>query len=242
MNKKTVFSQPNFILNPARTSLIVVDMQNDFLRKGGALYVPNARKTIRNHQKLIQSCRERGIPIFFTRYITPPAPTLWKEYARSFTDPPVSGCCKGLMRYFPEIRKKLDATEIIQEIYPEAGDYVIEKGWFDSFWATPLESYLRAHDIEFVIITGTVTEVCIEATAKGAYFRNFRTVVVSDAVSSATPRYHRLVLELLAKRWARVIKTSEVLIELKANGSISGGDETRRHRDRRSVGMRPPGR
>jgi len=214
MKKRTVFSQPNFSLNPAKTALIIVDMQNEFLRKGGALYVPDAWKTIKNHQKLIQACRERKVPIFYMKYISPPAPTIWRRYASTFTDPPVKGCSKGFMRYFPEVEKKLDATDIVDEIYPEPGDYVVEKNWFDSFWASPLESYLRAHGTEYVIITGTVTEVCVEATAKGAYFRNFHTVVVSDTVSSATPRYHRLVLELLAKRWARVIKTSDVIREL----------------------------
>ena len=215
MKKVTVFSRPSFSLDPAKTALIVVDMQNEFLRKGGALYVPAAGKTIKNHQELIQTCRKIRIPIFFIKYITPPAPTIWRKYAPTFAEPPLKGCWKGLVRYFPDVRKRLDATDIIKEIYPQPEDYVVEKNWFDSFWASPLEPYLRAHGTEYVIITGTVTEVCVEATAKGAYLRNFHTVVVSDAVSSATPKYHRLVLELLAKRWARVMKTSEVIHELR---------------------------
>ncbi len=214
MEKVTVFSEPSFTLNPFKTGLIIVDMQNEFVREGGALCIEDAKKTIENHQKLIGLCHKKKIPIFFIKYITPQAPTIWRRFASKFTEPPLKGCWKGLERYFPDIKKTLDATDIIDEIYPATEDYVIEKNWFDSFWASPLESYLRAHQIEYVIITGVVTEVCVEATAKGAYFRNFYTVVVSDAVSSATPKYHQVVLELLALRWARVIATSEVINEL----------------------------
>jgi len=210
----TVFSQPCFSLDPSKTALIIVDMQNEFVREGGALYVEDAKKTIENHRRLITVCRNKKIPIFYIKYITPQAPTIWRRFASKFTDPPLRGCWRGLKRYFPDIKKELDAIDIVDEIYPNSEDYVIEKNWFDSFWASPLESYLRAHQIEYVIITGVVTEVCVEATAKGAYFRNFFTVVVSDAVSSTTPKYHQVVLELLALRWARVIATSAVVDEL----------------------------
>jgi nicotinamidase-related amidase len=211
----TVYSQPSFPLNPSRTALIIVDMQNEFLREGGAVYIPDTEKCIENHQKLIRECREKKIPIFYIKYITPPVPTIWREFASTFTEPPLKGCWKGFKRYFSDVGKKLDVTDIIHEIYPESEDYVVEKNWFDSFWASPLESYLRALKIKHVIITGVVTEVCVEATAKGAYFRNFYAVVVSDAVSSATPKYHNMVLELLGKRWARVVNTEEVISEIR---------------------------
>jgi isochorismate hydrolase len=212
-----VYSCPTFKLEPSKTALIIVDMQNEFLRKGGAVYIPDTQKSIENHQKLIAFCHGKNIPIFYLKYVTPPVSTLWREFASKLTQPPLSGCCKGTKRYFSDIEKELDVTEIIDEISPQPEDYVVEKNWFDSFWASPLESYLRALKIEYLIITGVVTEVCVEATAKGAYLRNFYVVVVSDAVSSASPAYHEVVLELLAKRWARVISTDDVISEL--NGS-----------------------
>jgi len=216
MNSKNVnvYSQPGFTLNPSKTALIIVDMQNEFLREGGAVYIPNTKKSIENHQELIRTCRGRNIPVFYIKYITPPVPTIWREFANAFAEPPLKGCWKGFKRYFSDVDKELDVTDIIDEIYPESEDCIVEKNWFDSFWASPLESYLRALNIEYVIITGVVTEVCVEATAKGAYFRNFYTVVVSDAVSSAVPEYHNMVLELLGKRWARVISTTEVIEEI----------------------------
>ena len=208
------YSRPNFTLDLSKTALIVVDMQNEFIRAGGAVYLPNTETCIRNQQALIKACRENKIPVIFIKYISPPVTTLWREYASGFAEPPLKGCWKGHKRYFKDVGRELDVTDIIQELDVRPEDPVVEKNWFDSFWASPLESYLRALRSEYLIITGVVTEVCVEATVKGAYFRNFHSIVVSDAVASAVPEYHEIVLELLGKRWARVQTAEETLQEL----------------------------
>jgi nicotinamidase-related amidase len=209
-----VYSRPHFTLDLFKTALIVVDMQNEFIREGGAIYLPNTETCIRNQQALIEICRGKKIPVVFIKYITPPVPTIWREYASSFTEPPLKACWKGQKRFFKDVGRELDVTDIIQELDVLPEDVVVEKNWYDSFWASPLESYLRALKTEYLIITGVVTEVCVEATTKGAYFRNFYSIVVSDAVASAVPQYHETVLELLGKRWAKVQTTGETLQEL----------------------------
>ena len=213
--ESNVFSNTRFELEVDRTALVVVDMQNEFLRQGGAVYVPDAEECIANNQRLIEACRGRGIPIFFIKYITPPVPTIWREFAASLTDPPLSGIVKGQKRFFADLGKELEVTDIIEEFDVRPEDTVVEKNWYDSFWASPLESYLRAIKAQYLIVTGVVTEVCVEATVKAAYLRNFYTLVAADAVASASPEYHQTVLELLAKRWAMVLETREIIDCLK---------------------------
>jgi ureidoacrylate peracid hydrolase len=206
-----VFASTQFDLEVEAAALVVVDMQNEFLRQGGAVYVPGAGECIANNQRLIQACRQKGLPIFFTKYVTPPVPTLWREFAGSLTEPPLLGLVKGRKRFFPDVGRELAVTGIIEELEVRDEDTVVEKSWYDSFWASPLESYLRAVKARDLIVTGVVTEVCVEATVKAAYLRNFRTVVAADAVASAEPEYHRVVLELLARRWAMVLETEEIV-------------------------------
>ena len=205
----------NFAIEPSRAALIIVDMQNDFVREGAPAYVPDAKKTIPNHQTLINTCREKGIPVIYTKFYAPPVRTTWTEFAKALADPPKNLLLRGLKRYYPDVKKELDVNEVVDELSPKAGDYIVEKHWYDGFFDTPLDSYLKARGVKYVIITGTVTEICVEATTKGAYHRQFYPVVVSDAVSSIDPEAAKVVLKLLDRRWARVATTSEVMGELK---------------------------
>jgi len=203
-----------FAIDPSKTALIIVDMQNDFVREGAVAYVPDAVKTIPNHQNLINVCREKKIPIFYTKFIAPPVRTTWTEFSKVLVDPPKNLLLRGFRRYYSDAKKELDVGEIVDELAPKPGDIVIEKQSYDGFFDTPLASYLKARGVKYVLITGTVTEICVEATTKGAYFRQFYPVVVSDAVSAMDAEAAKVVLKLLNRRFARVATTSEVIGEL----------------------------
>ena len=121
----------------------------------------------------------------------------------------------GQKRYFSDVEKELEVTDIIDEIYPKQGDYIIEKDLFDSFHATHLDDLLRGLGIGYVVVTGTITNVCVESTAKGAFNHGYFPVIASDASSSDAPEsYIDQIFTYFRRHWGRVMTSDEVIGEL----------------------------
>jgi nicotinamidase-related amidase len=194
-------------LDPA---LIIVDMQNDFVREGAPLEVPEARATITHHQKLIASCRETDIPIIYTRYLAGPRRTLIWEWTPQL-EPPVLACQRGHARLYADVNRTLDCTDVIDEIYPQAGDHIVDKYGYGAFHNTNLDEILRSLGVQSLIITGTVTQICVEETGREAFHRGYKTTLVADAVSSYLPDLHEATLKNFALKFGWVSSTDEVL-------------------------------
>jgi nicotinamidase-related amidase len=196
----------------SRPALVVVDMQNDFVRAGAPLEVSDARATILAHRALLDAFRRHGFPVVYTKFITWSAYTLLWEWSPQCR-PPTRCCWKGHMRFYPDVGKELDCTDIIQEIYPEPEDVVIEKFGYGAFHGTPLADLLRSRGVESLLITGTVTQICVEETAREAFHHNFKTTLVTDAVSSYVPDLHAATLKNFAMKFGWV-ESSENLLKL----------------------------
>jgi nicotinamidase-related amidase len=193
--------------NPA---LVIVDMQNDFVREGAPMEVPDARVTIPQHQQLIAAFRKAGLPIIYTRFLAGPSRTLLYEWSPQL-EPPTLACQRGYLRHFADVGKTLDCADVIEEIYPQPGDYIIDKYGYGAFHSTNLHDTLRSLGVDSLIMTGTVTQICVEETARGAFHHGYRTTVVSDAVSSYIPDLHAATLKNFAHKFGWVSTTHEVL-------------------------------
>ncbi len=176
------------------------------------LEVPDARGTIPAHRALLDAFHRHGFPVVYTKFITWPADTLLWEWSPQCR-PPTRCCWKGHMRFYPDVGKELDCTDIIQEIYPEPEDVAIEKFGYGAFHGTPLADLLRGRGVESLLITGTVTQICVEETAREAFHHNFKTTLVSDAVSSYAPDLHAATLKNFAMKFGWV-ESSENLLKL----------------------------
>jgi nicotinamidase-related amidase len=199
-----------FAPNPRSAALVVVDMQNDFVRVGAPIEVPAARETIEQHQRLLAWFRDHGQPVVFTRAIQGPATPLtllWHPEC----GPPVCACWPGVMRVYGDIAGERDCAAVIDELVPSPGDLIVEKYGYNAFHRTILTNALLSHGVDTVVITGTVTQLCVEDTARGAYHEGFKPVLVADAVSSNDPDQHRCTLNKLAQHFARVMATDELL-------------------------------
>lgn len=193
--------------NPA---LVIVDMQNDFVREGAPMEVPDARETIAQHQQLIALCRKVGIPIIYTRFLAGPKPTLLWEWSPQLK-PPILACQRGHKRYYEDLDRTLECADVIDEIYPQPGDYIVDKYGYGAFHNTNLEDILRSLGVECMIITGTVTQICVEETGREAFHRGYKTTLVSDAVSSYEPDLHAGTLKNFALKFGWVLTNEEVL-------------------------------
>ena len=207
-------------LDPARTALLVVDMQNDFVRAGAPLEVPDARSTIAAHRELIDSARAAGMPVLFTKFLAGPTYTLVWEWS-PVLGPETRCCWKGVRRSYDDVDGDRDCSDVIDEIYPEPGDPIIEKYGYSAFHDTNADAALRALGRDMLIVTGTVTQICVEDTVRGAFHDGYRTVVASEAVSSFDPELHRATLRSLDMKYGRVLRNAEILNEISPAGAAA---------------------
>lgn len=204
-----------FQLKPVNSALIVVDMQNDFVRVGAPLEVPDARETIEVHQQLLSWFRERGRPIVFTRFIAGPKRTLMWNWSPQLA-PPVCCCWPGFQRAYGDIEGERDCVAVIDELAPLPGESQVDKYGYNAFHRTRLTDLLHAHGVDTVLITGTVSQICVDEAARGAFHEGFQAAVISDAVSSYAPDLQRASLQTLAMKYGRVVTAKEALSEMES--------------------------
>jgi nicotinamidase-related amidase len=204
-----------FDIEASRTALVVVDMQNDFVRVGAPLEVPDARATIAPIRAAIALFRRLQRPVVFTRYIAGPKETLawkWSPQLR----PPVNCCKPGFPRRYGDADRELDCVAVIDELPVLPGDYVVDKYGYGAFFRTNLHDILIAEDVDTVAVCGTVTQICVEETAREAFHLGLKTVVLSDCVSSFDPAMHAATLKNFAMKFGRVMDSRALADEMES--------------------------
>lgn len=194
----------------AHPALLVVDMQNDFVRVGAPLEVPQARDTIAVQRELIAFSRAQQIPVIYTKFIAGPGRTLIWEWSPVLA-PPICCCWKAHVRYYDDVGQELECSDIIGELSPEPADPVVEKFGYGAFHNTNLDDILKARHIESLFVTGTVTQICVEETAREAFKYGYRTTIISDAVSSYLPDLHEAALKNFGLKFGWVSPAVEVM-------------------------------
>ncbi len=191
-------------------ALVIVDMQNDFVRVGAPLEVPEARDTLAPIARLAGRFRERSLPVIFTHFLSREEDNLlwlWSPQCR----PDIKCCWKGHLRGYADAPDPVDCSDIVAELAPEPGDYRIEKYGYGAFHGTGLDGLLRHLGVQSLVVTGTVTQICVEETAREAFHYGYRTTLVSDAVSSYAPDLHAAVLKNFAMKFGWVANSDTVL-------------------------------
>jgi ureidoacrylate peracid hydrolase len=181
-------------LDPAKTALIVVDMQNAFLSPGGMLDqagidISAAPQTIEAAQRVLKAVRGLGMPVIHLQVGYPPD----LSTAGGPTSPnPRKELALCLMARRPELRGKLliwgtwDA-EIVDALAPQSGEIVIQKSRYSGFAGTPLDQLLRSRGIQYLLFLGVATNVCVESTIRDAYFLEYWPILIADAAMQAGP-------------------------------------------------------
>lgn len=198
-----VFGKDFFIINPSRTALIIIDMQNAFVAEDGTYQSAEARQMVPRLEKLIAFAREHRLPLIWTQ---------------SDHRPPYGGI---LLRKFPAIREdrvlwKGDPSFELYADMPQPLDdeYRVVKHKYDAFFETDLDAILRNKGITTVIITGTATNVCCESTARSAFFRDYNVVFPSDCNGTFDPEMQAATLKTIDMFFGRVLPLEELLTEM----------------------------
>jgi nicotinamidase-related amidase len=199
-----------FEFRPARSALLIVDMQNDFVREGAPLEVPDARATTGPINRLIAAWRQIRRPVVFTRFVAGENPSILWIWSPQIHAP--THCCKiGHSRTYPDIEGERQGIAVIDELDLRQGDPVIEKYWYGAFFRTNLKDVLHARNTDSVVITGTVTQICVEDTARQAFHEGFKVIVAEDCVSSFAPDLHAATLKNIAMKFGAVIPSAELI-------------------------------
>ncbi|MBM7573697.1 cysteine hydrolase family protein [Aquibacillus albus] len=206
-----------------RTALIVVDMQNFFCIPSADGFVEDSQNIISTLQKLITTFREASMPVIYLR-----------RGVRG------DGSDTGRMKDIsPQVDERIKYgswnVQIIPELEPQTGDIIIDKGFFGGFTGTDLDTVLRAHDINTVVISGTLTNICCDTTARQAVEKEYKVIFLSDGTAAgAKPDlgwgyvsadvHHRVTLTTLASTFCQVSPTQVVIdaIKNKMDTSITG--------------------
>jgi nicotinamidase-related amidase len=152
---------------PAATSAVVlVDMQNDFVKPGGSLVVPDAAATIGQIQRLLAAARGRNVHVAYTQDTHLEGDREWQIWPEH--------CRAGTWGW-----------QIVDELTPRPGDLVCPKSRYDGFYGTGLDHYLtRVWQVEHLVLVGTVSSICVLHTAASAGLRWFHVVVPADGISA----------------------------------------------------------
>lgn len=192
---------------PDRCALIVVDMQDEFVRPHWSPYwVPEATRQVPRIKRLIEHCRQRDIPVIFTLF----------SRTHGYLDRPAAG--SNMPNRFTDIAPDQSQLFVKGDIYPELapkdGEIVIHKPSYGAFYDTPLETILKNLRKDTVIICGTLTNYCCGMTARQAYERGLNVIFGSDVNATDDPEMQEPELKVLKKGFAKVMTSDEIIESL----------------------------
>ena len=198
-------------LEPGRTALLVVDMQRGFLDPGEAMEVPPARETVPVIRRLLDRFRAKRLPVVFTEFTYSEAAPLLVGRLHPEHRPAPSGAPRGFGRPSASCLEGTPSADTVDALRPAPGELVVRKRWYDGFAGTPLDGALRARGVTALVVTGTMTDICVLATVVGAFNREYRVLVVEDGVSTLWPPIQHAALDIVGRAYGRVVSSQEIL-------------------------------
>jgi nicotinamidase-related amidase len=162
-----------------KPALLIIDMQNDFVREGAPLQMQGAPPIIRNVASVLEIFRRKNLPVIH----------VVRVHRRDGSD--VEIFREDLFTQTPFAVDGTQGAEIIRELTPLPGEYLIRKTRMSAFLFTDLDLLLRSRGIDEVFITGIQTPNCIRTTAFDAMAHNFRTYLIEDAVAAQNQDIHQ---------------------------------------------------
>jgi len=201
---------PFDVIDPRKTALVVVDMQNYFVKQGHQSEVPAAREIVPNINRLAAELRRRGGHVVWVRNGTNNTRESWSNY-------------HNYLQSRDRAERRLKSMDIGEDGYefwhlndmrPE--DAQITKKRYSAFiqGSSDIERHLRERGIDTLLIAGTATNVCCESTARDAMMLNFKVVMVADCLATHTDEEHNATLSNFYGQFGDVQTTDEVFDSL----------------------------
>jgi len=198
-------------LEPRRTALLIVDMQRGFVDPGQAMEVPAAREAVPVIRALLDGFRARRLPVVFTEFTYSPAVPILVGELHPEHRPATSGAPRGSGLPSSSCLEGDASAHTIGALAPRPDELVVRKRWYDAFAGTELDGALRARGVTSLVVTGTMTDICVLSTVVGAFNHEYRISVVADGVATLWPEIQRATLDIVGRAFGRVVQSREVL-------------------------------
>jgi len=179
-----------------KAALLVVDMQRYFVDESSHSCIPSAPAIVKNIKSLQDKFLSLDLPVFQTRHLN--------------TDQNAG----QLLNWWGEvIREKDPLSEIIDDLHDDRA-VILKKSQYDAFLNTELETLLKEMGIHLLVVTGVMTHLCCESTARGGFMRGFEILFTIDGTATHHEDFHRSTLINLAHGFAVPVLVSEILSAL----------------------------
>jgi len=194
-------------LDPKRTALLVIDMQNAFVAPGAPIEVPAARAIVAPINRLTAALRKRGVPVIWVLHENQAGGRDWAGFFDAFVAPGRRA----------EAAAALAAGAELQKLYPELEtaptDLRVAKNRYSALisGSSSLEKTLKAKSIDTLLIAGTKTNVCVECTARDAMMLDYKVALISDCTAALSDEEHRATLENVIQQFGDVLTAEEGL-------------------------------
>ena len=186
-----------------KTALLIIDMQNDFCLPGAPLEIKGAMSVVPQIKKALDASRKWGLPIIY----------IIRHYRADGSDVEITRYHDFMKKGGACIRGTKGA-EIIDELKPLKGDYIITKRRWSAFFQTELDMLLRRLNVDQIVVTGVQTPNCIRATVWDANSLDYEVIVLTDGTAAKTQEVHRANLYDMQNIGIQLMATDEFISHL----------------------------
>jgi nicotinamidase-related amidase len=191
----------NLNIDKSKTALVAIDLQKGIVRRDAAPYPSDV--VVKHASALADACRKNGLPVFLVRVTSSPD---GKD-----TLHPIADAVRPMPSSAP------DWADIVPEMGPKPGDFIITKHQWGAFYGTELDLEFRRRGITTMILCGISTNVGVESTARFAYEYGFHQIFAEDAMSAMSAEEHLSTVTKIYPRIGLVRKTQEIIDALLEN-------------------------
>jgi isochorismate hydrolase len=198
LNKiNTLRKSKKLSFNITNSCLLILDMQKYFLKESSHAFIPSAPAIVQNLTSLIELFLKYKRPVFITQHLN--------------TESDAQQMNKWWKQLISEDNKESKLISEIEAYCNSSHVYLIKKSQYDAFYKTNLEKILKKHNIKQTVITGVMTHLCCETTARSSFIRGFEVIFVIDGTATYSEEHHIASLLNLAHGFAEPMTTKELL-------------------------------
>jgi nicotinamidase-related amidase len=196
LKKISPYNTHKLKLNLRKSALLVIDMQNFFLEPDSPSFTCGGLAVLPNVKELISFFRSHKRPVIYTCHVHHPG-----------------GMDAGILGWWWQgmCVEGTEEAKVHPEIEPWQREKIIYKHRYSAFYNTDLETILRCLKIEDLVVSGIMTNMCCESTARDAYFRDYRIKFLADATGTVSEEMHLASLLNLSFGFADVCTTEEII-------------------------------
>jgi ureidoacrylate peracid hydrolase len=196
-SEKRMQAQP-LALDPQRTAVLVVDMVNEFFEPGGKMVLEGGKALYAPVNAVLDAAHTANIPVFYTNQWLRPDDALFKKR-------------------IPHCLIDTWGAQLVDALHRAPNDIVVPKRRYSAFFGTDLDLHLRERNIETVIVTGVVTNICVRSTVHDAFFLGYEVVVPVECVAATSPQAQETSLYDIDTHYGTVADLGQILLLLQTH-------------------------